>query len=359
MSVSAQAGLVGFGPQPARGQDPLKWYRHRFTQVSLGVDDEVKEGPMEVGGVAVPTFPYKTGPMNVGFITMQPRLIDSFGWLLYSMLGYKQGTVETSTPGIFDSTFALHPTSSTFVPWIGLRKMIPRRDNDPDTDLGEIYKDNKILGGTLILPNEAPITMRMDILGREYINDNEPQDWVWENSMEPWQSIPVACRTEGFIKIGGDTLPVIQGQVTWQNIPLDIKKEKVYGDPFLEDVTIIQRRLGYKFVVKWNNPDLYEAVQNGGTGNLEWSSKPYVTSFDVKTVSSTEIPGSTEPYALEVSADQALLKHTGTIELSGNDAVLLTFEGTALESDTDYALFRLRNQVDAYDWPAPGSGSGS
>ncbi len=88
MTVSAQAGVVDFGPQSGKGVAATNYYRHRATLVDIDVADAVNEGQPEVGGIAVPTFPYKSGPVVGGGFTLQPRLENSIGWLLYGMLGY-------------------------------------------------------------------------------------------------------------------------------------------------------------------------------------------------------------------------------------------------------------------------------
>lgn len=352
MSVSAQAGMFSFGPQAAKGSTPPKWYRHRATTIDLGTNDETREGPPEVGGIAVPTFPYKSGPLVGGGFTIQPRYESSFGFLLMAMMGKCVSTADPYNLDVFNHVFSL-PTDSTYVPWLGFRKHIPRKDGVSTTDLGEIFKDCKVIGGTLSLPNDAPLGMRIDTLGRKFEFDAAPDAWTYENTLESWESIPVACQTGGFIKIGGVELPVVAAQIGWQNVPLDPRMERVFGDPFIEDVTIIQRRLSYEMTVKWENPDLYRAVYAGSTSGTEWSGTPHTASFSVKSVSSSNMPSETEPYALTIDADEVMMSQQGGITLAGNGAVMLRFSGVALEA-TNYASFTLRNKVDdtpGYAWP--------
>lgn len=355
MSVSAQAGLVSFGPQAEKGTLADTWYRHRATMVDLGVADDVREGVPEVGGIPVPTFPYKAGPIIAGGLTIQPRLEDTIGWLLYGLLGNIDSENETGVgSGIFDHVFNLSPDDPTYVPWMSFRKMVPKKDGDADTDLGEIYKDCKIIGGSLVLPNDSPINLRLDVLGREFLEDDAPDAWDYDNTIEHWESIPVACRTEGFIKIGGVELPVVACTVSWQNVPLDIRQEKVFGNPFLEDITIISRRLSYDIVVKWNNSELYRQVLTGDVAGTEWGSQPFTAAFSVRCVSSKVMPGETEPYYLQVDASEVLMSQVGGITLAGNQAVMLRFQGVALEAD-EYATFTLHNKKDTYVWPVSGS----
>jgi hypothetical protein len=350
MAVTAQAGTIGFGPQPAKGVLPTQWFRHRATLVDLAVIDPTQEGAPEVGGIPVPSFPYKTGPMVAGGLTLQPRFEDTLGWLLYGMMGKVTSVENPGASGIYDHLMEMLSGDETYVPWMGFRKHIPRKDGVAATDLGEIYKDCKVLGFTLSLPNDAPLAARVDVLGREFVLDADPASWVWDNTFEHWESIPVACSVGGYLKIDGAELPVVAATVGWQNMPLDPRQEKVYGDPFLEDITVIQRRMTYDMTVKWNNPDLYQQVLTGGIGNLTWSPHPKTGSFEVKAVSSVDMPTEDEPYSLIIKADEVMMSQVGGITLAGNQAIMMRFSGVALEA-TNYASFTLRNKAVSYDWP--------
>lgn len=350
MAVSAQAGTFSFGPQAGKGATPANWYRHRATMVDMSVIDETREGPPEVGGIAVPTFPYKSGPLVAGGATIMPRYMDSFGWLLYALTGSVSSAVDPYNADVYDHVFKLASGDSTSIPWLSFRKAIPRKDNGVNSDLGEIYKDCKLIGGVLALPNDQPLSMRLDALGREFSEDLSPHSWTYANNFEDWESIPVACQTGGYFEIGGVELPIVAASVGWQNVPLDIRQERVYGDPYLEDITIIQRRLAYDITVKWNNPDLYlQLLTNSPTGT-EWSGTPHTASFEVKSVSSDDMPGETEPYSMTIAAQKVMMSQQGGITLAGNNAVMLRFTGVALDS-AEYATITLRNKVASYVWP--------
>lgn len=354
MSITAASAIIGFGPQAGMGEAAPLFYRHRATMVDLDAMDEVREGIPEIGGVPVPTFPYKAGPVVAGGFTIQPRLENTLGWLLYGLMGNVDSADDEYdySANIIQHVFGFAPEPS-YVPWMSFRKHIPRKENLAASDLGQIYKDCKIVGASLVLPNDAPLTMRIDVLGREFELDHSPNAWTWENAFESWESIPVGCQTGGWLKIDGDELPVVAATVGFQNVPLDIRQERVYGSPFLEDVTVVQRRLAYDMTVKWNNPDLYAALLTGSAVGTQWSGKPHTAEFEVKAVSSMEIPGETEQYSLVVKANKVMMSQVGGLTLAGNQSILLRFAGVALETDPDiaYATFTLRNLVPAYDWP--------
>lgn len=351
MAVSAQAGTFSFGPKAGKGGTPPAWYRHRATMIDLSVIDETREGPPEVGGIAVPTFPYKSGPVVAGGATIMPRYMGSFGYLLLGLTGKVASAADVYNPDVYNHVFTLDDTDSTYVPWMDFRKAIPRKDGDANSDLGEIYKDCKIVGATLSLPNDMPLSLRLDAIGREFSEDLSPHLWSYSNSFEDWESIPVACQTGGYFDIGGQTLPVVAANVSWQNVPLDLRQERVFGDPFLEDVTIIQRRLAYDVTVKWNNPALYLQVLTGSPTGTEWGGKPMVASFEVNSVSSDEMPGEDEPYAMTISAEKVMMSQVGGITLAGNNAVMMRFTGVALDS-SEYARITLRNKQTSYVWPS-------
>lgn len=358
MATSAQAGTVSFGPQAAKGSVATNFYRHRATLVDIGVNDAVTEGVPEVGGIPVPSFIYKSGPIVAGGFTLMPRLEDTIGWLLYGALGDVSSVEQPGSSGIYNHTFTIKTGDETYVPWMSFRKQIPKRDGLASTDLGELYTDGKILSFGMTLPNDSPITTRVDALAREFELDHDPTLWSYANTFESWESVPVGCQTGGYLKIDGVELPVVAATVGWANVPLDIRMEKVFGDPYIDGVTIVSRRMVYDFTIKWNDPDLYALCLTNSTVGTVWDSAPQTASFEVKTVSSLDMAGESEPYSLIVAADEVNLNQVGGVRLAGNQAVILRFAGVALEA-TNYASFTLRNKVASYTWPTPASGSGS
>lgn len=351
MTVSAQAGTFSFGPQSAKGATPTNWYRHRALMVPFGVNDQTRLGDPEVGGIATPTFPYKSGYSASGQVVIQPRLESTIGWLLYALFG-SVASAETSVgSGMYDHVFKLNPTDSTYVPWMGFRKHIPRMENSPTTDLGEVFKDGKILSSMLQLPNDGPINMSMDALACDFNLDEDPTAWTYANSFEDWQSVPVGCVTDGYIKLDGAELPVVAASFGFQNQPLDLRMERTYGSPVLDGITIVQRQMIFDLTVKWNNPDLYRAVLTGSSSGTGWTPAPKVGAFEVLTASSKNMPTETEPYSLKMAAPEAMLALNGPISLAGGQAVLMRFTGVALANASDYAVATLRNKQASYTWP--------
>lgn len=348
--MSANSAIVSFGPQAALGANPTSWYRHRLLQSNLASVDPAPRGPAEIGGIPVPDFMYKSGPIVSGNVVLQPRLQNTVGWLLYGLLGKCTSTETSAGSGIYDHVFEIDTARPSYVPWMGWRVALPRVNGGATTDMGEVYKDCKLVGAQIQLPADAPLTAQVEVLGREFSIDHDPTTWTYANDYEDWASIPIGCQTGGHIKIGSETLPVIQATVGFVNTPSDLRFNRIFGSPFLDDIDITERALTFDITVKWRNPDLYAAVRTGATNGTAWSAKVYTGSLEIKTVSSENMPSATEPYTLTISASKVALSMQGGIELVPNQSVLMRFQGIATNAPS-YCTFKLRNKQAAYVWP--------
>lgn len=357
MAVTAQAGIFGFGPQTAKEAVATAFYRHKATLIDLGVLDDIRVGPLEIGSGPFPTFPYKAGYIVGGGVEMQPRLEDSLGWLLYAALG-DVATTGPDADGIYTHAFVPLAADQSAVKWVTLRKYIPMKEADAATDQGEQYLDCKPVGLTLTLPNDMPITARWDFMGRTFTLVDDISGWTWTNTYEDWGTIPVGCEVGGYIKFTGggltdEELPVVGARVSFANQNLDIRQEKVYGSPALEDITIIQRQITFDVTIKWNNPQLYKAILTGAIAGTAWDSAPLVGSLDIAMVG-TQLAGTstTQKFQLNATAPDLMWQMNGPIQLAGGQAVIMRFTGTALEPAAGaYATFTLLNEVAAYAWP--------
>lgn len=360
MAVTAQAGIFGFGPQGAMEQAATQFWKHKATTVDLGVLDDIRVGPLEIGSGPFPTFPYKAGYVIGGGVELQPRLEDSIGWLLFATLGAH--SVGAATDGVYPHTFK-PDTDQSNVRWLSLRKYFPQKESDPATDLGMLFTDCKPTNLTLTLPNDAPITARWDFMGREYTMVPDITGWTWQNSAyEDWGSIPLGCETGGSIEftggdLSGESLPIVNARVSFGNQNLDIRQEKVYGSPSLEDITIIQRQMTFDCQVKWNNPDVFRNILTGSSTGVNWTSQALTGQVDIKTVA-TALAGSSlsQKFELDINAAELMWQLNGPITLAAGEAIMIPLTGTALEpASGDYATFMLYNEVADYSWPAAGS----
>lgn len=358
MAVTAQAGVFSWGPQTGKGVAATVFHKHRAANIDMSALSDDRLGPPEVGGIPTPTFPYRAGIMGAGGATIFPRLKDTFGWLLHGAAG--AWSVQTDKD-VFDATVTnfFHHTfkfaaDNAFVPWMTFRKHIPGATTT--SDLGETYVDSKIVSATFALPNSEPISARLDMLARTPGFDDDPS-WTYDNTdFEDYQSIPLACVTGGFLKIPGfsaSALPIAQGSVTIVNQPLDTRMEKVYGSPYLEDITIVGRSLSVDMIVKWTDPQLYMKILTGSTTGTEWSAASFVQDLDIYSLSGSLATGTT-PWQLRIEAEAVMYQVAGPIQLAGNGAVMMRIQGQAIApSSGDYYKIHLGNLVDgtAYTWP--------
>jgi hypothetical protein len=150
----------------------------------------------------------------------------------------------------------------------------------------------------------------------------------------------------------GTPLPVVQATFTLANAPLDVRMEKIYGSPYLEDVTIIGRSVTVDMLVKWTDPDLYKRILTGTTTGTVWTSSPFTTSIDIYSLSPGFITG-TFPYQLRIQVPYVMAQQVGGIRLAGNNALMMRIVGTGLApNDTsNYVTMNLANAVTSYAWP--------
>lgn len=357
MGTTGQRGIFGFGAQSAMESAATAFYRHKATDIDIAPIDEVKMGNPEVGGGSFPTFPYKTGPVSAGGATIQPRLEDTLGWALYGALGAVNtitgdGVGDNPEVGVYRHEFKPGAVSN-FLPWMSVRKYVPGAVGADD--YGELYTDLKAVGLTMAFVNNGPLTARLDFLGRMF-GFADPSGWAWENGFESFESIPIGCTVGGYMKIPGysaSELPIVGATVAIQNAPLDIQQEKVYGSPYLEDVTILQRVMTFDVMLKWQDADLYRSMLTGSTSGTSWAATPFVQDADILAVSPGDIAGQTQPYKLRAEAPSVMWQPNGGVRLAGNQSVMMRLSGIALEpSSGDYAKLSLDNKVAAYTWPS-------
>ena len=358
MAVTAQAGIFGFGPQSAKDSVATTFYRHKAMNIDLGWQDDSRLGPLEIGSGPFPTFPYKAGYVIGGGAELLPRLEDTFGWLMYALLG-DVSSAQVNTDPAYDHTFKPLSSDLAFVRWLTLRKYFPRKEADAATDLGEEYLNCKPVGMTFSLEHDQPIRARLDFLGMSGTLVDDISGWTWGNAAyESWYSVPVGCEIGGSISFTGggltaEELPIVRAQVSMQNVPLDLRQEKVYGSPYLEDVTIIERRLTFDVTVKWNNPQVYKAILTNDIAGTTWASSPLTGELEVIAVATKNIDDTLAayPYSLTLNAPEIMWQLNGAPVLAAGQAIMMRLTGTALETAADYTTMAIRNGVAAYAWP--------
>jgi hypothetical protein len=374
MTITAQSGVFGFGAQNAKGGTVTTWYRHRASDIDLGSISDDRLGPPEVGGIPTPTIPYRAGFLCSGGALINPRLENTLGWLLYGALGSVNSIANKDLTGTWSSTgatvtgmyrhlFMFNTADQSEVKWMGFRKQIP--GTNWTNAQHEQYNDCKVIALTMALPNDGIITSRVDVIGRTamYTNDST---WAYANTYEDYQSIPIGVVTTGYLQVPSISttvdLPVAAATVTLTNAPLDIRQERVFGDPLLNDVTVVGRSLTVDMVVKWEDPSLYRRILTGSTNATQWNTTPYVADLDIYCLSARTSTGFTgtgsatdyRAWQMRIRAPQMMYQVVGGIRLAGNQSVMMRITGTALapaSTSTNYVEFLLGNGTTQYVWP--------
>jgi hypothetical protein len=361
MAVTAQTGVFSFGAQVGKTTISSTFYKHRASDIDLATISDDRLGPPEVGGVPVPTIPYRAGVMASGGALINPRLENTIGWLLHGALGAWSVTAGENALGTAVTNMSNHEfvfaTDQGYVPYMTFQKEVPAED-DANDRLGEQFIDCKIVSVTLALPNDGLITSRVDVLGRASgTNFTVDPSWTYSNTQfEDYQSIPIGSVTGGYLKVPGfsaTALPVTAANVTLTNAPLDIRQEKNFGSPYLDEVTIVGRSMTVDLILKWKDSQLWNSIITGATDGTQWVATPWVEDFDVYTVSPTDTPTSNpaSPYDLRIQAPSVMYQAVGGIRLAGNQAVMLRITGTAIADATGYCAINLGNEVTNYTWP--------
>lgn len=358
MAVTAQDGTLSFGGQSAKDTIAATFYRHRAADINLGIQSDDRLGPPEIGGIAVPTIPYRAGVMAAGGATINPRLEDTFGWLLYGSVGAIVSTADENVFGTVDTGYTHHtftlPDPSGALPWMTFRKDVPSEVGGAD-NLGEVYQNCKVTSLAVMLPNDGLIQTRVDVLGTaEGTQYEDPSAWVYDNTMEDYQSIPIGSVVGGYLQVPDYSvvaLPVTQARVILANTPLPPQQEKNFGSPYMDSVTIVNRAFAVDMVLKWKDQDLYREIITGSTTATLWTASCFIGDLDIYTLSPNLVTGLLSPYALRIEAPEIQYRVAG-LQLSGQDAIMLRVVGTAIAPAAgEYCTFHLGNEVTSYTWP--------
>jgi hypothetical protein len=359
MTVPAMQGIVGWGPQGAKGTYASTFYRMRALDVDLGLTEESTVSPPEVGGDLYPAGAYKLGAFVGGGFGLQPRLDDVIGWLLYGVLGDVATTPDTPESGMYSHEFK-PAASSLYLPWMSFRKMIPGATGIAD-DYGELMLDCKIAAMRFTIPQAGVLTARVDVQGREPAGGDDPAGWSWGNAMEGFASIPISMK-------GGLTIPEYSASeqpatgctITLANNLSTPRQERIIGSYFPDDLVPMRRTAELTWVYKWADPALYKKIKlNGGVGTGEdwaqrigWSPIVFTSDFHLEVESPGDVPGMSYPWKLIFDGTEVAWRSDGTPRLAGGDILSLNFVGSCLAPNSgDFFKITLQNEASGYVWP--------
>jgi hypothetical protein len=360
MSVPAQRGAFIFAlkvgkSDPAASPD---WLTHKASDINLGVVQDQRTFPLEVGGDLTPNGGYKAGAFVAGGVSLQPRINgDAFPTLLYGLLG--QDTVEDPVDdddGI-THTFSMAP-DQTFLPWLDIRKYIP--SGPGGTALGEEGLDCVVQSMRLTVPQNGIVQARFDFVGRipRLVRGATGAGWTSGLTYDDDESVPVSCETTGSVELpSGTALPIQNLVVQFSNNTTTPQQELVIGSPHPDDFVVLSRAATIQATLKWDTPDVYERIVQLETAASAWSSRPWFTSFKAVVNSSKAAGAEAEGmFGMTLRAARVMWAVSGAPVLAGGDVLLLPITGTIMTpapGDTDpyFAIDLVNEQEDAYASP--------
>jgi hypothetical protein len=361
MTTTAQAGILGYGLQAdgLKGGAVDTWYRHKANVIGLGPVVEKQIPPPEIGGTNNPTGAYVSGTYYAGRISLTPRLEGDFGWLLLALAGACASGANATTG--FTHRFTQLAGFPIFIPFMGFRRLIPGQN--ASVDVGDIGLDCLIQTAVFNFPQVGPMTLDLDVLGRDWLLDEAPDLWTWADQAEAYKSVPMVMKGSGIrwpntAIFGGNPLPVTNARVTLNNNTTTVQEERIIGSYLPDDFATRQRTLSIEMTYKWANPDLYRFVLNGGD--------PAVTGFDpcipnsdfelrIETPCDIDEGSVDHPWAFQVEAPNVSWQ-ASPMQLSGDDILSFDVTGTAVEAASgaaeDYFVLLLENEQASYPLPA-------
>lgn len=364
MSITAQAGIFGFGlnANGLKGGAVATWYRHKAMMVGVAPIKEFDVAPPEISGVNIPTGAFTTGSFYGGRVSIQPRLEDDLGWLLLALAGQSTSAAHATETGVYVHTFSMKDATGVFIPFMGVRRLIPGLTTA--SDLGEIGTDVVINNLTLNFPQVGPISSDFDFTGLGWSLDDAPDVWTWDAATENYDSVPMVMKGGGltlpdWTPGGGSPLVATGARVTFINNTTSPQEERIIGSYFPDDFAARQRTMMVEFTYKWADPDLCRLILNGnlaGVPGQSFAEQMTFTDFSLDVWSPNYMdPGTIDyPYKLTITAPK-MFWQAQPIQLMGDDLIMMQLVGTAIEPDTglpeDYYNILLENETVSYPMP--------
>lgn len=354
ITVSAST-LIGGLTGGAYEVGQLNWLRMRAEDIKYGVEQAQSLIPLEIGGVLTPTGAYKSHVSAGGELTVMPRMQNSMGWLLLAALG----NATTSVVGAVATHTFRYDSNQQYLPWFAVRKMIPG-DGKYVQPEGLLVYDNKLQTMKMTVAQGGPIRTEVGFMGRFPSLDNHPDVWPG-STFEDYTTIPLACK--GFFKLPTrfpNPLPITQLVIDIENQLTTGKEETIVGSYYDDDLAVLTRRIGIRFVYKWNSPDLYQIGFGGAVKATAWNPAPFVETFDGTNYAFEamvqppfNIPTTTTPYSLDIKATTCQFQPMGDPRMQAGNVIMQEWMGTVLAPTSgDYATFTLVNgQTSGYPMP--------
>lgn len=355
MSVSSRRGVFAYKGQAAKGTAATgDFYRHKALDINLGPTEMSEPWAPEVGGGLFTEGIRKTASLITGTATIQPRMENVFGWLLYAMTGKASLSEDDPVEGCNTHIFTPDSSDHGYLPWLTIHKWIP--GSTAADALGEIMQDCKIGRATFMLAAMAPLTVQLGIVGRIPTLVEQPS-WSYVNDYEDAASVPSG--NQGYFKLpsfSANAMPTPSVEVTLINTLSAERPENeiMVGDYYPDDIVPMGRGLTLRWRYKWEDPDFYQSIMTGAVDGTTWTCETYQSSAHVRLATCSYITGTT-PYAFEIYVPEMTFSMAGPVRLAGNNILYTDMIGMVEEpaSDDPYRLKLVTSDsVGEFSWPS-------
>lgn len=361
MGVPAQRGHIAFAVQSGEIGDgafnpaSLTWRRHRAVMADLGVQEMTDTLPYEVGGGLFTTAAYKNGVFIGGSASLEARLQNTLGYLLYGACGAHTSIAPVA--GTTPRRNIFRPAADeAFLPLMAIRRYLPAVNNSGTDGITEYGVDCIVSGLTITVPQMGTLKTEFTFLGRRPIAiDGES---ATGNAYEDGTSTALSCLGSVSLPDFASYLPGASAtggrfagaQITITNQTTTPQQEMIIGSHYPDRFMPIARGAMVSLSFKWPNADLYRHLRYDPpvSGQRSWTAKIGMSPVTITSASPNSVPtysGPTSTYQFSFSAEKVEWTMTVT-PLAGQQMVQAELLGIVVEN-TSGPVYEIELRNDA------------
>lgn len=359
MSISAQNAEISLALQVAKigktGTYTVGDYDYEYflsQNIQMGVQDDIQQIPLRVGGPLGATGAFKQGVMYAGQFDFLPSPASSLGWMLLGLMGLCTTTADSPVAGAHTHKFSLNGNGQT-LPWATFRSKIPKNGGY----YSETGFDCRFAGMSLMIPNQGLVEAQVNLLGRDFVLGNG-SGWTYVNSsVDPAALLPKGHQS--VVKAAGTEMQVLNVSIDWMNNFAGPQQETVVGYPKMLDITKLNHACQIRVVELWDSDAFRRNILTKNPTGTDWNGDVYETitatpgtddAFSVEYTSPSYITGTT-PYKLRFRADQVNWRLGRPMPLRGGSLIAQEIIGVPQEPTNpamEYGYFELVNGKTGY-----------
>lgn len=359
--------MFGIGLQAGKGaprsiNSLFRWFS--YTGIPYGINQSIQNLPPEGGKSITPRAAYKSSAYGAGQISLIPRLISDFAYILLASMGndtvtagFRFGKADDTTPyadkaqaGSNIHTISL-ATNEADIPYLTTRRMLEGAQR-----LGEIVQDNRIGGLELTIPSAGPMSANLELLGRTPTDAD-----VFD--LDPWTnwglgSVSYEADNAFGLSVDGNSVVLLDGAglyctgivASMQNSLLPPNQGQVIGSLTPLDYPVLGRVATVRATVLVTNYNLYRDIYAGAhaAANTKLTSAVKMGNLDFRVYSPATFDASGTPvqYALNVRTTGTNIAWSlpAPLPVNPQQPVLMTLVGTVQRpASGNYLDFRFQN----------------